>query len=668
MAIAGSVCWAQGGPAAQSSAAEEHATSYYHYALAHMYAEMAGSQGSRDYLDRAIENYKLAIKADPSAALPSEELSDLYIQSGRLREAQTDAEAALAKNPNDLPARRLLARIFTRQIGDAQRNRINEDMLHRATEQYQKITELDAKDVESWLMLGRLLKVAQNTVDSEKAFRKALELDPDNEDAMTNLALVLSDRGDTKGATDLLKRAADKSPSAESLLRLAGAYEQMRSFGPAADTLERALETNPPNIGEIKHQMGQDLMFAQRFADAVKVYQGLVEAEPTDAQSYLRLSQIYREMHDFDKAREAAAKARMLEPDDVEIRYNDVAILEAEGRTTDAIQTMNDILNSTKKGNYNAGERAARITLLERLAGLEREADQTDAAIDSYRQVAQLDSNMGARSSAEIVETLEGARQYPKAEEEANSALKKWPDDRALHAAHATLVAEMGKTDAGASEVKKLIDGKNDREMYLTLAQIYDKGKKWGDMAKALDAAEKLSENQEEKESVWFMRGAMFERQKNLDAAEKEFKKVLAADPDHSSALNYMGFMLADKNLRLNEALGYIQKAVDKEPYNGAFLDSLGWVYYRLGRIPEAEDYLRRAVVRTPHDPSLHDHLGEVLLKASKTKEAVAQWELSLKEWESSSPAELEPAEMNKVKGKLESAKVRLAKESGSPK
>jgi tetratricopeptide (TPR) repeat protein len=164
------------------------------------------------------------------------------------------------------------------------------------------------------------------------------------------------------------------------------------------------------------------------------------------------------------------------------------------------------------------------------------------------------------------------------------------------------------------------------------------------------------------------MRGAMYERQKNLDAAEKEFRKVLAVEPDHASALNYMGFMLADKNLRLQEALGMIQKAVDKEPYNGAFLDSLGWVYYRLGRLPEAEDYLRRAVVRTPHDPSLHDHLGEVLLKLAKTKEAVAQWELSLKEWESSSPAELETAEMNKVKGKLESAKVRLAKESGSAK
>jgi len=664
MALAGTLCWGQARPSAQSSPPADHATSYYHYALAHMYAELGASEGNRDYQNRAIENYKEAIKADPSAPMLSEELSDLYIQTGRLREAQTDAEAALKQNPNDLSARRLLARIFTRQIGDQQRNRVNEDMLKGAIEQYQKITEIDPKDVDSWLMLGRLQKVAQNSVDAEKSFQKALAVDPDNDDAMTNLALILFDRGENQAATDLLKKAAEKSPSAESLLRLAGAYEQMRNFGLAADTLARALEMNPSNAGEIKRQLGQDLVFAQRFSDAEKVYQSLVEAEPGDAQSYLRLSQIYREMRDFNKAREAADKARAIEPNDVEIRYNDVAILESEGKTLDAIKTLQDILSTTRKNYYNQGERAARITLLERLAALQRDADQPDAAVDSYRQVAQLDQNMGARTSAEIVETYHNARQFTKAEQEADAALKKWPDDRTLHVTHALLVAEMGKADAGASEVKKLLDGKTDRDIDLTLAQVYDKGKKWSDMAKALDAAEKLSSTQEEKESVWFMRGAMFERQKNVVAAEAEFRKVLAAEPDHASALNYVGFMLADRNMRLQEALGFIQKAVDKEPYNGAFLDSLGWVYYRMGRLSEAEDYLRRAVERTPHDPSLRDHLGEVLMKVSKTKEAVAQWELSLKEWEASSPAERETAEMNKVREKLDSAKVRLAKEA----
>jgi tetratricopeptide (TPR) repeat protein len=144
-----------------------------------MYAELASAYGNRgDYLNKAIENYKLAIKADPSTPMLSEELSELYIGSGRLREAQSDAEETLRQNPNDVAAHRLLAHIFTQQIGDRQQNRIDEGMLRKAIEQYQKITELAPKDVDSWLMLGRLQKVAQNSVESQNAYKKALAIDP----------------------------------------------------------------------------------------------------------------------------------------------------------------------------------------------------------------------------------------------------------------------------------------------------------------------------------------------------------------------------------------------------------------------------------------------------------------------------------------------------------
>ena len=109
-----------------------------------MYAELASTYGARGgYLDKAIDNYKEAITADPDSPVLTEELSELYIGSGRLREAQTDAEEALKKNPNDLAAHRLLARVFTSQIGDQQRNRIDESMVKKAIEQYQKISELD---------------------------------------------------------------------------------------------------------------------------------------------------------------------------------------------------------------------------------------------------------------------------------------------------------------------------------------------------------------------------------------------------------------------------------------------------------------------------------------------------------------------------------------------
>jgi tetratricopeptide (TPR) repeat protein len=158
----------------------------------------------------------------------------------------------------------------------------------------------------------------------------------------------------------------------------------------------------------------------------------------------------------------------------------------------------------------------------------------------------------------------------------------------------------------------------------------------------------------------------MYERMNKVDLAEVEFRKVLKFDPESAGAMNYLGYMLADRNLRLPEALELITKALDKDPGNGAYLDSLGWVYYKLGRLPEAEENLRRAVAKTPRDPTVHDHMADVLMKESKVREAAAQWQTSLKEWDSSSPAELRPDEISQVKSKLEGAKVRLAKEGST--
>ena len=144
--------------------------------------------------------------------------------------------------------------------------------------------------------------------------------------------------------------------------------------------------------------------------------------------------------------------------------------------------------------------------------------------------------------------------------------MKKFPDDRLVRVTRDSLLAELGKTDEAAADLKKLLDGKDDRDLYITLANTYEKGKRWDDMGKALDAAEKLSDSTEDKSGIWFMRGAMLERMKKLDKAEIEFRKVLKADPDNAGAMNYIGYMLADANLRLEESLDLITKALDIEP------------------------------------------------------------------------------------------------------
>lgn len=643
----------------------DRAAAYYHYALGHLYGELAGMYGNRgEYLNQAIDNYRQALKADPGATIIASELSDLYIQAGRLREAVSDSEAALRQNPNDVNARRILGRIYMRLVGDTRQGRIDQTMVKKAIEQYQKIAELVPNDIEAWLILGRLQKVAQNSVESEAAFKKALELDSDNEDALTGLAMVYSDLGDGRRASELLAKVVEKSPNLRTLTSLAAAYEQMREYALAAETLRRASELAPEN-GEIKRAMAQNYLMADQIDEALGIYEQLVKEDPRDAQSHLRLSQIYRQQRKFDKAREANEEAKRLDPGNLEAIYNDVNIYEAEGRNEDAVRALKELLDSTAKSAYTASEKANRAIFLERLGLLYRRQHRTEDAVKVFQELGALDEEQyGARAAAQVIDTWRQAHEMKRALAESEAALKKYPKERVVLVTRASVLADAGRVDEAVDIVKSLLDGTNDREVWLTLAQVYEKGKRYEEMGKAIDEADKLSVSDEDKEIVYFMRGAMYEKMKDYEASEAQFRKVLEINPDSASALNYLGYMLADRNVRLEEALEMIQKAVDQEPNNGAYLDSLGWVYYRLGRLEDAEHWLKRALATADRDPAINDHLGDVYFKQGKLRDAISQWEIALRLWHSAPPSEHDPEQMAEVERKLEGAKVRLAREN----
>lgn len=662
--------WGQLAPAQQSAAqqsnskAPDHAASYYHYSLSHLYTELAGAYNNRsEYLNQAIDNLRLAMKADPGARFLADELSDLYIQGGRLKEGVSEAEAALRENPDDLNARRLLGRIYMRLIGDPQQGRVNDNMLQRATEQYTKITEKDPQDTEAWLTLGRLYKISQNSVESEKAFKKALDLDPENEDALTGLALVYSDLGDARKASELLKRVSDKSPNLRTFMALAGSYEQMKEYALAASTLRKALEMAPENP-DLKRALAQSLLYSDQFDESLKLYKELIVEDSKDVQSWLRISQIHREQRNWEEARKAINEAKKLEPDNLEIVFNEVGIYEAEGKMADAVAGMKNVLDSTAKKSYSASEKANRAILLERLGLLQRNNEQYADAVTTFRELGALDEKNGPRAAAQVIDTLRQAKEFNKALEESEAARKKYPNERIIILVRGSLLADMGRVNDAAAEVRQLLGKKEtDRETYLTLAQFYEKSKNWSEMGKALDEAGKLSTTADEKEPIHFMRGALYEKQKNFERSEAEFRKVLEMNPKSASAMNYLGYMLADRNVRLNEALDMIKKAVDQEPDNGAFLDSLGWVYYRLGRLDESVEYLKRAIQRSGKDPTVNDHLGDAYLKQGNLKEAIEQWEISLRLWNALPAPEIDAAEVAKLQKKLETGRVRQAKE-----
>ena len=188
---------------------------------------------------------------------------------------------------------------------------------------------------------------------------------------------------------------------------------------------------------------------------------------------------------------------------------------------------------------------------------------------------------------------------------------------------------------------------------------------RWKDAEDAFDKAEPLTTKKDDRIYLFFLRGELAERQKHMDEAEQFFHQALELDPQNAMTLNYLGYMWADKGEKLPEALKMIKKAVEIEPMNGAYLDSLGWVYFKMGEYELAEDNLRQAVNRTQTDPTVHMHLGDLYEKTGRIRLAAAQWELSLDEFNKSAAADVEPSDVAKVQKKLESARVRLAKEEG---
>jgi tetratricopeptide (TPR) repeat protein len=660
----GGLCFAQA-PAETTDAPDNNqAGAYYNFAMGRLYAELAGAYTNRtDYVTKAIQHYQEALKLDPSAGIIFEELTDLYIQTNRLRDAVSQAEDLLKQNPNNLDARRMLGRIYFQMAGDSRAGKVDEDYLKLAIEQYQKVTAKDAKDVESWVVLGRLYRVDHNSVEAEKAYNEAIKADPGNEDALTGLALLYSDVGDTRRAIEKLKAVTDKNPSERTLALLAQSYRELRDYKSAADAMQRAVALAPDDT-RLTAELADDLFLSNQLDEALHVYQELAADDPHNPTPPLRISEIYRVQRDFAKARESLDKAKSLDPESLDVRIDEINLLEAEGKPNEAIASLKGLLDETARKTYSAADAANRATLLNQLGVFCRNQGQFAQAVEAFRQIAPLEAKSAPRAAVQIIETYRAAKDFESAKKEADAALKKYPDERLVQLTHASVVADLGKIDEAAAEVRGLMKGPDDRDTQLELAQIYEKGKRWADMAPLLDQAEKLSMSGDDKASVHFMRGAMYERMKKYDAAEAEFRKVLELDADNAGAMNYLGYMLADRDVRLDEAYQLIKKAVDLDPQNGAYLDSLGWVYYRQGKLNEAEGQLLQALDHIGQDPTVHDHLGDVYFKLGKTKDAITQWQASLKEFQAGSQSDSDPEEIASVGKKLESARVRLAKET----
>ena len=620
---------------------------YYHFSK----ARLLDDQGRAS---QAIDEYKKALELDPSNSLIFSEMAASYLKNNRIREAVDTAAQAIKADPNNIEAHRLLSSVYIQMIGRATAQQPpNPETISNAINEFEEIVRIDPYERQGFLMLGRLYQIKGDRDRAMDIYKKYLGIEPSSEEGVTALAKLHMEAGNNKEAAGLLEDFIKQRPdSADVYQTLGEAYSDMQEFDKAADAYKHASEINPDDV-ELKKSQAQALFFAERIDEAAKLYEDLTAAEPDDGVALLRLGQIYRRQLKYTQARQYLKKAAQSFPDSLEVEFNIVLLDRDEGFLDDALKRVSDILKKTDRtsGRYTDAEKQNRRVFLMHQGLLNSTLGNYAEAVKVFTELKSLTEKNGT-VDALIVDTYRTAKNLDKALQHCEQALTEAPNSRQLQMLRADLIAEKGRVDEGIKALEKLSKNTGeDFDLLSAMTNIYERARKYDDAQNVLNTASRRFPGDER---VYFLQGALFDKQKKFGEAEQQFRKALEIDADNAAVLNYLGFILADRGMKLEEAATLTQKAVKADPTNGAYLDSLGWVYFKMNRLEQAEEYLKKAIIFTNTDPSIHDHLGDLFFKTKRLDDARREWGKAVELSE-------DREEIDRVKKKLDGLKTNRA-------
>ena len=624
------------------------AQAYYHFSK----ARLLDDQGQAN---QAIDEFKKALELEPNNSLIYSEMAESYARNNKVREAAETANKAIQIDADNIEAHKLLSTIYLQIIGKANAQQPpSVDTINTAIHEFEEIVRIDPSERQSFLMLGRLYQIKGDRDKATDIYKTFLGIEPGSEEGVTALAKLHMDAGNYKEAVGLLEAFVKRSPESDGALQTLGeAYSELQEFGKAADAYKRAAELDPDDI-EIKKAEAQALFLSDQIDAASALYQDLVKAEPEDGIALLRLGQIYRRQMKYDLARQNLQKAAQAFPDSIETQFNLVLLDRDEGLLQEALKRANEILKKTEKSNgrYTEAEKQNRRIFLINEAILHQTLGNYNDAVKTFTDVKTLTNEKDGRVDALIIETYRISKNLDKALQYSEQALAESPNNRQLQIVHADIISEKGKVDEGIKALQQMQKGNDeDLDILSAMVGVYQRAKKYGEAQNLLNTAAARFPTEEQ---VYFLQGSLYEKQKKYNEAEKAFRKALDLHKDDPGVLNYLGYMFADQGIHLDEAESMIQKAVRTDPTNGAYLDSLGWVYFRQNRLDLAEQYLKKALIFVITDSSIHDHLAEVYFRTKRYDEARNEWNKSLQ-------LATEQEEIDKIKKKLDELRTTKA-------
>ncbi len=412
------------------------------------------------------------------------------------------------------------------------------------------------------------------------------------------------------------------------------------------------LSEGQPNHGF--QQIANQLAREQDRDAAMAVVENLLASRQDDPNAWLAHAWLAMRQGKLDMALASVDKAEALKPGWRQAVVLRARVMGLQGHKQEAV----DYLAGELEGELS-DDPDVRITYARLLTELER----LDAALKVFNALAEeYPNNVEVRYAAGVLSLqlnkLDAARDHLKAVLalgrrmlEANYYLgrvyeRQGDKEQALahylavrhgeyylnaQARAASLMADAGRLEDARKLLHSLrvYSDEDRRRLYLIEGELLRQA---GQNQAAFDFfSEKLQELPDDT-ALLYARALVAERLDRLGQAEQDLRAILAREPDNVQALNALGYTLADRTDRYEEALGYIQRALAMAPEDPAIIDSMGWVQYRLGHLEKARDYLRKAL-SLANDPEIAAHLGEVLWKLNDRQGAIEIWESYLKQF-----------------------------------
>jgi tetratricopeptide (TPR) repeat protein len=487
-----------------------------------------------------------------------------------------------------------------------------------AIAQYRRVLELDLENVDALIALANLLAQNGNYDEAGEYYSRAMEVAPDRTEIYEAMATTFANVKDRGRAIDVLKKALRFNPKIPLLyVNVASLLEQEKKIDEAKKILEEGIR----KVGERPEfyvALGEIAEHQKSYEDAITYFQKACELDPTNR---LLLARFFKLLADQKRWDDIEARAQQL----VEKFGDKAELFSIVGETFLYEGELDRAAQWFEKALAEAPDRFPIYGRLVQIYNV-RDAHEKAFAIIERAQKRFPDNPDVQRM---LADTYVDAKQFDKAIPIYQKLVEK--DLKRLDG-YRLLVDALNKAGRYA-EALEVVDraeavlGKNEETRLMRAIALYNQ--------KRYEAAEgvlkeMLRTRGKNRDVVYYLLGSIAIELKRYDAAESALKKAIEINPLNDSALNALGYMYADLGKKLKDAQELISKALDINPNAPHILDSMGWVYFRQGKLDQAREYVEKAWKLMGDDPEILKHLGDIYFRLGERDKAVEFWKKSL--------------------------------------